>query len=118
MDLSHERPAEGVFIRRRTDYVVGLDLGQSVDPTALAVLEHQTGVLDFNSPWERHTGLGELPQKKHEQVHVRHLERLPLGMSYPSIVQHVKMVMARPPLNGDTKTPPAKLVIDSTGVGR
>ena len=68
-----------VFLPRKTQYVVGCDLGQSSDPTAICVLEHQHGVLDYNNELERHTGLGEKPQKPAERIHCRHLERLPLG---------------------------------------
>jgi hypothetical protein len=103
---------------RKTRWVVGVDLGQAADPTAIAVLEHITGVLDFNTAYERHTGIGDLPQKPAEQVNVRHLDRLPLGLSYPAVVQRVKDVLARPPLNGDARIKPAELVIDESGVGR
>jgi hypothetical protein len=102
-----------VFLPRRTRWVMGLDLGQSSDPTAISVLEHINGVLDSNPEWERHCGIGSIPQVKAERVNVRHLERLPLGTSYPAIVQHVKDLLARPPLSAA-----AELVIDSTGVGR
>jgi hypothetical protein len=44
---------------------------------------------------------------------VRHLQRLPLGLSYPAVVQEVAMLLARPPLVGN-----CELVIDETGVGR
>jgi len=43
---------------------------------------------------------------------VRHLERLPLGTSYPTIVQRVAALLASPPLMGD-----AVLIVDGTGVG-
>jgi hypothetical protein len=49
---------------------------------------------------------------------VRHLERLPLGLSYPAQVQRVKDLLSRSPLNGDAKTKPAELIIDETGVGK
>ena len=107
-----------VFLPRKTRYVVGCDLGQSSDPTAICVLEYQTGVLDYNNEFERHTGLGEKPQKRAERIHCRHLERLPLGMSYPAVVQYLKDLMARPPLNGDGLIWPAELVVDDSGVGR
>jgi hypothetical protein len=45
---------------------------------------------------------------------VRFLERLPLGLSYPRIVQRVAEIMARPPLCDDKNT---RLIIDQTGVG-
>jgi hypothetical protein len=41
-----------------------------------------------------------------------------MGMSYPTIVQHIKDLVTRPPLCGDTRSKPADLVIDETGVGR
>jgi hypothetical protein len=107
-----------VFLPRQTRWVVGVDLGQSSDPTAIAVLEHVKGVLDPNSEIERHTGTGQLPQTPAERTYVRHLQRLPLGLSYPAQCQIVKDLMARPPLNGDGRTPPATLVIDNSGVGR
>lgn len=46
-----------IFLRRSSRYVVGVDLGQSADPTAIAVIEHETGVIDSGSDFERHTGL-------------------------------------------------------------
>lgn len=45
---------------------------------------------------------------------MRHLERLPLGMSYPQQIQRVVSLLARPPLNALKP----KLVIDEAGVGR
>ncbi|MBR1156582.1 hypothetical protein JQ575_39120 [Bradyrhizobium sp. JYMT SZCCT0428] len=100
------------FLRRSSSYVVGVDLGQSTDPTAIAVIEWQKGVIDLGSEFERHTGLSGHLQKSAEFADVRHLERLPLGMSYPSVVQHVANLLARPPVAG------AELIIDETGVGR
>jgi len=47
------------------------------------------------------------------QFHVRHLERLPLGTTYPGIVEHVQRLMNRAPL-----VPTDTLVIDYTGCGR
>src|SRR5207253_1953433 len=103
-----------VFLPRRTSWVVGVDLGQSSDPTAIAVLEHIRGVLDPNSELDRHCGTGSLPQTPAERVYVRHLQRLPLGLAYPSQVQIVRDLMARPPLCGGTgvKDMPAQLVLD------
>src|SRR5262245_15405929 len=116
--LSHERPAEGVLLARRTSWVMGLDLGQSIDATAIAVVEHISGVLNFNSEFERHTNIDPLPTKRAQKLNVRHLQRLPTGLPYPEQVEIVKELLARPPLCGDGKTPRATLVIDNTGVGR
>lgn len=106
------------FLRRRTRYAVGLDLGQAGDPTAVAVLEHTTGVWDEGSDWERHTGLSSHLQTPCEFLDVRHLERLSLGMPYPAQVEHVMQVMSRAPLCGVGDRKPAKLIMDETGVGR
>src|SRR5262245_40975803 len=114
MELSKERPAEPVFIPRSTTWIVGCDLGQSNDPTAICALEKTTGVLDGNSEWERHCGCGTLAQTPSQRLALRHLERLKLGMSYVDIVQHVKTLLTRPPLDD----PQTVLVIDETGVGR
>jgi hypothetical protein len=111
-------PVAPVFLPRSTRWIVGVDLGQSSDPTAIAVIEHIKGVLDPNSPIERHTGTGTKPQKPSERVDVRHLERLPLGTGYPAVVAHVQRMLARPPLCGDLRVKPAALVLDETGVGR
>jgi hypothetical protein len=84
-------------------FVVGVDLGQSSDPTAIAVLEHRKIY--------RHHVSGRRQQTE-ERFDVRHLARLPLGLSYPAQVQEVAMIAARKPIAGR-----CELIIDSTGVG-
>jgi hypothetical protein len=103
---------EPVFLHRSSDFVVGVDLGQATDPSAIAVIEHVRGVLDSGSKFERHTGLSGRKQKPVEYFDVRHLERLPLGLSYPNVVRCVRELMERDPLERAT------LVLDETGVGR
>jgi hypothetical protein len=85
-------------------YVLGADLGQSMDPTALSVLEHTHAFRE----WER----GGRDQFE-DTFDVRHLQRLPLGLSYPAVVQETARLLARPPLVGN-----CELVLDATGVGR
>lgn len=112
MELNREPSA--VFLPRRTRFVVGVDLGQSADPTAIAVLEYAAGVIDTGSDYERHIGQTEHLQSDAERIDVRHLERLPLGLSYPAQVQYVSDLLQREPLySGRTD-----LVVDETGVGR
>jgi hypothetical protein len=123
MGLTQRQIPEGVepvFLPRKSRWIVGVDLGQSSDPSAICVLENVEGVLDYNTPHERHTNTGLIPQKKAQRFLVKHLERLPLGLSYPVQIQHVSELLARPPLTGDPamNTPPATLVVDDTGVGR
>jgi hypothetical protein len=76
-------------------YFVGVDLGQSTDPSAVAVVRR----------------LEEYPAKPIFQV--GHLERLPLGTPYPGVVSHVIGLLCRPEIRGK-----AELIIDFTGVGR
>jgi hypothetical protein len=112
-DLDHKpRP---VFLTRERRYVVGVDLGQSQDPTAIAIIEHKIGVLDEGSDFDRHTGLATRQTPK-EFLDVRHLQRLQLGTTYPSQVQSVKDLLGFPPLNDPEN--PTDLVIDASGVGR
>jgi hypothetical protein len=76
-------------------YIVGLDLGQAADFTALAVLER--------------------PADQHSNVvyALRHLRRFTLGTPYTEIVPAVSQLVAAPPLAGRVS-----LVVDQTGVGR
>jgi hypothetical protein len=94
-------------------FIVSVDLGQSTDPTAIAVLHWCSRPLDT---WTHKNFLHR--QDVQEHIDVRHLERLPLGMAYPAVVQHVANLLARPPLCGDEDFPAAELVIDESGVGR
>lgn len=92
-------------------WYVGVDLGQSTDPTAISVMNHRVVPLD---EWTMNEKAETWKQRKTEHFDVRHLERLPLGMSYPDQIQRVADLLARPPLN----MLKPKLVIDETGVGR
>ena len=56
------------------DFVVGVDLGQAHDPTAIAVAE-------LVEP----------------DTHIRHLERLPLGTPYPAVVARIAAVVVALP---------------------
>jgi hypothetical protein len=79
-----------------TTYVLGLDLGQTTDFTALAVLERQAGADDGAKP----------------EYALRHLRRFPLGTAYTEIVPAVAALRRSEPLRE------APLVVDQTGVGR
>ncbi len=76
-----------------SQFVSGLDLGQTSDPTALAVLERRL-------------------VEKAQHYNVVHLERFQLGTSYPAIVDRVAGMFDAPPLKGSI------LAVDQTGVGR
>jgi hypothetical protein len=74
-------------------YILGLDLGQAADFSALAILE-------------------QTKQVKANRYGCRGLKRWPLGTSYPAIVAEVAKLVEKLPLKD------AKLVIDGSGVGR
>jgi hypothetical protein len=81
-------------------YLVGLDLGQVTDYSALAILERT-----------------EHPDPEHAGQLVRHyavrlLRRFPLGTPYPDLCAEVAKLFARLLLRGSI------LVVDHTGVGR
>jgi hypothetical protein len=82
-----------------TAYYLGLDLGQTQDFTALAVLQctlPDTGETEAAPP----------------EYALRHLKRFPLGTPYTEIVPAVARLAGAQPLAG------APLVVDQTGVGR
>ena len=91
---------------------VGVDLGQSHDPTAICVLETKTAdipgmTLPHHVPYWR-----KKVEEYQKPFNVVHLERLPLGMSYPEQVLFVASLIAREPLISPD------VYIDYTGVGR
>jgi hypothetical protein len=69
-------------------FSIGCDLGQANDFTAIAVVQ----------------AIG-------TKSHLRHLEQVPLGTSYPAIVERIGSMVAAVPA-------PVRLVIDASGVGR
>ena len=76
--------------------VIGVDIGQRVDPTAICVAELERRDLDA------------------EHWMIRHLERLPLGTSYPAVARRVRDVAER--VAERTGSTPV-LYLDATGVG-
>jgi hypothetical protein len=80
-------------------YFVGLDLGKTNDPTALAVLERP------------HVTERDPVECRRPVFQLRHLHRWPLGTSYPQIVADVVRLLQTPPLPG------CCLLADATGVG-
>jgi hypothetical protein len=93
-------------------FYVGLDLGQSADYTALAVI-HDT----FVEP---------TPGYRHKRLQLRHLERYPLRTSYTTIADGVAAILRSEVLTSDEydpsrhriAKPKVELLVDKTGVGR
>lgn len=95
-------------------FIVGIDLGQARDYTAVCVLEKvtpewQQGFVGWS--FEARTAHRE---RSKPLYHVRHIDRLPLGTSYPAVVEYVKTLLQQEPL----KSAVAQIVADATGCGR
>jgi hypothetical protein len=104
---SHDWPS---FPARPVDrYYVGWDIGQSTDPSAVAVLHHVVKPLD---EWVPNAKAETWRQAKEERFFCQWLERLLLQMAYPAQVQHIQNLLSRDPLRGAT------LALDFTGCGR
>jgi hypothetical protein len=100
-----------------SDYYVGLDLGQSNDYTALAVIQK---VPTYDQQTAKHD----------TELHLRHLKRFPLKTPYTTIADHVRDLLRGPPFTEDiregnpgqfgfvkVRKPQTELVVDKTGVG-
>src|ERR1035441_2860914 len=85
-------------------FFIGLDLGQSHDFTAIAVLQRAVLQREFNhAVWAF---------RKEVQLQLRHLERVPIGTPYPDVVRRVVEITRSPKLTG-----PVHLAVDNTGGG-
>ncbi|CAN5680255.1 hypothetical protein BH23GEM10_BH23GEM10_17920 [soil metagenome] len=104
----------GSHERFRKQYFVGVDLGQSHDPTAVCVVEKSVHSIEASNADPPR--LGEASAVVENTYDVRHLERLKLGTSYVDVASQVARLMAREPLCSNR--PRTKLAIDATGVGR
>jgi hypothetical protein len=82
-------------------FVIGLELGQASEYTAIAVLEQ--ALHEQRASWH---------------YSIRHLKRWPLGTSYPQIVGEVTTLLTnQTPAGAPSQLIGARLVVDSTGVG-
>jgi hypothetical protein len=84
----------------QSDYLIGLDLGQACDHSAVAILERT---------WKAHP---RYPDRPASHYAVRHLWRWPLQTSYTVVATDLTSVVRLPLLNWPV------VVIDQTGVGR
>lgn len=94
-------------------YVVGLDLGQAQDYTALGIDRVESKEVEVE-PWARDRVVGPDGKGPGVLVHheILHLERMGLGTSYPLVVERVRAVICSPVLSRRVT-----LVVDQTGVG-
>src|ERR1019366_929588 len=80
-------------------FYLGLDLGQRQDHSAIAVVEKLEQGRPYGEP-------------VFEALLVRHAERVPLGTTYPEVVERVRTLLETPEIEGQ-----CELVVDATGVG-
>lgn len=113
------------------EYLIGVDLGQTNDYTAICVLQRDTRPTGrtrtrLTDSWGGGLGTRQVPEVE-GAYQVRHLDRLPLGTPYPEQVEKVSEVVERvrqqqaanaSPWQSDPKPRPPRLVVDQTGVGR
>jgi len=103
-DRDRDRPRVGADVGGTDlDYVLGVDLGQAQDYTALALIKR---VVTRWVPPE-----GDI--KEESAYHLQLLDRAPLDVLYPVVVRQVVTLLDRPPLSRETPC-----VVDRSGVGR
>lgn len=101
-------------------YIAGADLGQSNDPTAICIIEAHGTKQTVEVPVRRYsqvlaswawTSRQETIETAPATFQVRHLERPPLGTSYPAVAERVRALLVE---LGE----PCTVAVDATGVGR
>ena len=94
---------------QKPTYLIGLDLGQAADYTALTIVERHK--MPVGEPELRD---GKPYQKTEPHFHLRYVERFPLGTPYPDVVERVRHVTEE---LKKTASGRLSLVVDKTGVG-
>ncbi len=95
--------------------IVGVDLGQQRDPTAIAVVERgyvRAGPLYNDHYWYKGRQIHAAREPVRLEYHVRHLERPPLGTSYVDVVERILELLE------SLRDTELVLAVDTTGVGR
>lgn len=101
--------------------VVGVDVGQRHDPTAIAVVERDVRELEparleppKRAGWVEPGDYRRIPAKTETHHVTRHLGRVPLGTPYPKVAEHVAAIVAGLVARG---VPRPRIMVDATGVG-
>ena len=95
--------------------IVGVDLGQQRDPTAICVVERgyvNAGPLFNARYWYKGRQIASAREPVRLEYHVRHLERPALGTSYVDVVERILELLES---LGDREL---VLTVDTTGVGQ
>lgn len=90
-------------------WVMGVDLGQRQDHTAVSAIQHIRTPID---DWDTNERTHKIRQKVIQRFAVRGLQQLPLGTDYTVQGERIRRLMLGPPIGGN-----ADLVIDEAGVG-
>ena len=86
-------------------YVLGASLGTSIQPTAVAVLEHEVWK---NEHWEPET----------VALRLRYLERILLDVGYPGMVERINTLLNTAGIKDEECDETPDVVLDVTGSGR
>jgi len=93
-------------------FCLSVDLGSEKDYTAISLLERIEKVQDKNIPTLGGRVMIEDPIIVTAELHLQHLERVPLKTPYPTIVDKIKFIVNRPEFVDQIA-----LIVDRTGVG-
>ncbi|MFN0101305.1 MAG: hypothetical protein ACKV2U_04355, partial [Bryobacteraceae bacterium] len=85
-------------------FLLGLDLGQARDHSAIAIAERRVELTGARDPVT-------YVDETRTRVLIRHLERIPLRTPYPQVVERVRAITQK--FHGRK----LQVVMDSTGVG-
>ena len=89
---------------KKIHYILGVSIGSNTtEPTAIAVLEQESRVRDGWGPYNH-------------ALRLRHLERVPLDMRYPAMVDHVGELIDK--LKEQEQDDETALVVDVTETGQ
>lgn len=102
------------FIYARRRVAVGVDLGQSKDPTSIAVVEKLSKEIADHAPMSRVPALREVLRRELPIYRIRLLQQAPLGESYPAQSARLKRLLAWQEIAEHDPS----VWIDYTGVGR
>ena len=93
-------------------YCLSVDLGSESDYTAITLLERIEKIRDDNIPYFNSRPIRDEPVIVVAELHLRHMERVPLKTPYPKIVQGIKAMVTHPDVVDNLA-----LIVDQTGVG-
>ena len=109
--VHHGKSCRRILVEPMREFVVGCDLGQMGDSTAIAIVEYmKMGTGEFEV-YEGRNGITFIEEKYTEWYDLRELQKIKLETSYDLVVDHIAMLMHKPPLTQ------ADLVFDFTAGG-